>query len=397
MKLKGVFIGWVVCVALGGLLPLRTLAATTAATTEIATEAAIETTTETATEMTSATTTKAAVGTTTETAEEDGLGEYRLVFSDEFDLPDGSAPDSTKWGPCPREGATWSRWISASPEVAFIQDGALVCRAIPNPNRGKGSAPMTKSSSSMIKDADPMTRGSSSMIKDTDPMIGGSSSMIKGSAPMSGGSASMIRDAAPMLTGAVHTKNRFSFQYGKVEVRLKTNLHAGNFPAAWMMPQPPAKGWPYGGEIDIFESIDTVNRAYHTIHSHWTYHLGNGSNPQHGFNEEMTVAEWHVYGLEWTDSLVTWTVDGVVTGTYAKSSDPKALEQGQWPYDHPFYLILNQSVGDGSWAAKADTSYTYTTWFDYVRVYQRTDAASQTERGSKTSRRRIWSWLPWNW
>ena len=241
--------------------------------------------------------------------------DYQLVFSDEFDLPDGSAPDPTKWSSCWREGATWSRWISTVPEVAYIQDGALLCRAIPNPDRTK--------------------------------------------------------DRAPMLTGAMHTLNKFSFQYGKVEVRLRTNLHAGNFPAAWMMPQPPAKGWPRGGEVDIFESIDTVNRAYHTIHSHWTYNLGNKSNPQHGFNEEMTVAEWHVYELEWTEDLFTWTVDGKVVGSYAKLTDQEALDKGQWPYDHPFYIILNQSVGDGSWAAKADTTYIYNTYFDYVRVYQR--------------------------
>ena len=57
-----------------------------------------------------------------------------------------------------------------------------------------------------------------------------------------------------MITGAKETRDNFSFTYGKVEVRLKTNLHRGNFPAAWMMPQPPCDGWPNAGEIDIFDS-----------------------------------------------------------------------------------------------------------------------------------------------
>ena len=34
-------------------------------------------------------------------------------------------------------------------------------------------------------------------------------------------------------------------------------------------------------------------------------------------------------------------------------------------------MILNQSVGDGSWAKKPDASFTYTTLFDWVRVYQK--------------------------
>ena len=33
--------------------------------------------------------------------------------------------------------------------------------------------------------------------------------------------------------------------------------------------------------------------------------------------------------------------------------------------------ILNQSVGNGSWAKDADVNHTYETRFDWVRVYQR--------------------------
>ena len=36
-----------------------------------------------------------------------------------------------------------------------------------------------------------------------------------------------------------------------------------------------------------------------------------------------------------------------------------------------FYLILNQSVGNGAWAANADVNHTYETTFDWIRVYQK--------------------------
>jgi len=241
--------------------------------------------------------------------------EYQLVFSDEFDQPNGALPDATKWQSSRRQGATWNRWIADSSAVASIRNGSLLCRAIPNRDRSV--------------------------------------------------------DDVPMITGAMETRDRFSFTYGKVEIRLRTNLHQGNFPAAWMMPQPPADGWPKGGEIDIFESIDDKEVAYHTVHSHWTYDLGHRSDPVSSFSEKMTVSSWHVYALEWTEDALTWLVDGKVVGTYRKSTDSNALKQGQWPFDHPFYIILNQSVGDGSWARAADTGYTYETMFDYVRVYQR--------------------------
>jgi len=243
--------------------------------------------------------------------------DYELVFSDEFNLPNGSRPDPLKWKPSRRANATWNRWISDSAEVAYIKDGWLVCRAIPNP------------------------------YKDTDPV--------------------------DMITGAVETRDLFSFTYGKVLIRLRTNLHTGNFPAAWMMPQPPCDGWPKGGEIDIFESIDDQNTSYHTVHSHWTYDLGYRSNPQSSFSKSTTVSQWHVYGLEWTEDAITWTVDGKEVGTYTRLNTSAAKANGQWPFDHAFYIILNQSVGNGSWAKNADTHHIYNTYFDYVRVYQRRD------------------------
>lgn len=271
-----------------------------------------------------------------------GVTDYELVFADEFDQEDGSRPDPAKWRVSNREGATWSRWISASPDVAFIDDGTLVCRAIPNPD--------------------------------------------------------MQADAAAMLTGSVETRGLFSFTYGRVEVRLRTKQHTGNFPAAWMMPQPPCDGWPKGGEIDIFETIDEQNTAYHTVHSNWTYNLGKRNDPQSSFSEGVSVSEWHTYGVEWLESLLIFTVDGRVVGSYARSTVDSKLADGQWPYEHPFYIILNQSVGDGSWAKAADTSFTYETRFDYVHVYQRrqlADAIRDIEspttdrRGGETSGRNI--------
>lgn len=246
-------------------------------------------------------------------------GCYAMVFNDEFDGEDGSQPDATKWRRSNRYGSTWNRYISNSEDVAFLQDGHLVCRAIPNPDQ------------------------------ESDPV--------------------------PMLTGSVETRGNFSFTYGWVEARLKTLPHIGSFPAFWMMPQPPTDGWPKGGEIDIFEAIDAQNTAFHTLHSHWITTLGNKNNPKSSFSEGVTQGDWHVFAANWTEDFITFYVDGNPVGTYAKSLNEADLEQSQWPFCHDFYLILNQSVGDGSWAKAADTAFTYETQFDWVRVFQK-DAAT---------------------
>ena len=249
------------------------------------------------------------------TTSESGTDGYQLVFSDEFDGPDKTQPDANKWVRCVRQGATWNRWLSDSEEVIYLEDGRLIARAIPNPDQ------------------------------QTDPV--------------------------PMITGGVKTRGKFSFKYGKLECRALNHPWSGNFPAIWLMPDDDSAGWPACGEIDIFEAIDDSRVTWHTLHSHWIDALGQRYNPQYSFTGYYNLDEYHVYGLEWDENTISWYVDGTFIGSYAKSTNQRDLDDGQWPFDKPFYVILNQSVGDGSWAKYADVNHTYVTEFDWIRIYQK--------------------------
>ena len=240
--------------------------------------------------------------------------EWELVFSDEFNAEDYTQPLDEKWMRCQRYGSTWNRWLSDSKEVIYLQGGDLVARAIPNPDQ------------------------------ESDPV--------------------------PMITGGIKSNKRFGFTYGYVEARILSNPWTGHFPAFWMMPEDQSAGWPDCGEIDIWEAIDTDGRSYHTIHSNWTYDLGNKNDPQSSFNKTIPYDRYHTYGLKWDANTLIWYIDGKEVGRYTKSTDNSKLNQGQWPFDKHFHLILNQSVGNGSWAANADVSHIYETRFDWVRVYQ---------------------------
>lgn len=235
--------------------------------------------------------------------------EYVLVFSDEFNKPDGTLPDPEVWTPCTRRPkVTWARFLSNSPKVAFIQDGNLVLRAIPNPNRST--------------------------------------------------------DDVDMLTGGINSSLKFAFRYGRVECRALVNPFIGNFPAIWMMPKT-ALAWPKGGEIDIFEQINTEQKAYSTVHSAWTK-----SHPDetHSGNVNLPMNRYHVYALEWEKDVLTFFADGKQVYQYKKQND----SQAQWPFDKSdFYLILNQSVGDGTWAKMPDVMHTYEMRIDWIRVYQK--------------------------
>lgn len=263
---------------------------------------------------------------------EDAGAEYKLAFGDEFNTADNSQPDSKYWSRSGWAHPTWKRYTAQTTEgqlkTGWIEDGKLVLRCVKN---------------------------------NFDAEVDGKGNKLE------------------MISGAVETANKVTFTYGKVEGRLKTTAHSGNFPAFWMMPNTDTYGgWPSSGEIDIFEQINNENKSYHTIHSHWANGsgdggLGNSNNPTKGGTSATTTGEYHVYGLEWTETLLKWFVDGKQVFSYAKSTNQDALNKKQWPFDKPFYLILNQSVGNGSWAANRDLDFTYETKFDWVRVYQKAD------------------------
>ena len=242
--------------------------------------------------------------------------DYDLVFFDEFNGENGTEPDAFKWRRCERQGATWNRWLSDSKDVVYLKDGNLVTRAIPNPDKA----------------ADPV----------------------------------------PMITGGIKSLGKFAFTYGKLECRAKVNSYVGTFPAIWLMPVNMAGGWPSCGEIDIFEAVDGGQTAYGTVHSHWTYDLGHRGDPVSSFNMPTPMDRYHTYGFEWNERSMSWFVDGKKMGTYTKSNNSNALNQGQWPFDKHFYIILNQSVGNhGQWASYPDENHNYEFYIDWVRVYQK--------------------------
>lgn len=236
---------------------------------------------------------------------------WRLVFHDEFNQRVGHGIDTTKWGNRDRANNIWARWIANNPKTLQVRKGRLVCRAVPN----------------------------------TD----------------------LNTDTAKMQTGVITSQDRFAFQYGKVEVRMRTNAHEGNFPAVWMRPQTPTKDYRYG-EIDVVEFFGADQIARQTVHSERTTTL-KMDDEQTRFQTHVKATQWHVYGVEWHNDHITFTIDGKTTGTLVKSTDPDKLAEGQWTFDRPFYLIINQSVGRKGWH-EPDITKTYQTEIDWVRVYQ---------------------------
>lgn len=235
-----------------------------------------------------------------------------LVWSDEFDV-DG-APDSSKWNydlgdGCPNLcgwGNNEEQYYTSRSDNVIVEDGLLKIKAKKESYQGK------EYTSTRMK-----------------------------------------------------TQGKYSFTYGKVEVRAKLPSGGGTWPAIWMLGDNiTTVGWPACGEIDIMEHTgnnqNVVSSALHTPSSY-------GGTINKGEQRINDVSEqFHVYELYWNNEEMIFSVDGVEHYRY----NPNTKNSDTWPFDAPQFLILNIAMGGGL-GGTIDPNFTESSMeIDYVRVYQ---------------------------
>lgn len=166
------------------------------------------------------------------------------------------------------------------------------------------------------------------------------------------------------------TKNKGDWKYGRVDVMAKLPEGRGLWPAIWMLPTNNTYGnWPQSGEIDIMEHVgynpDTVFATAHTE----AYNHSIGTEKSKGKFVENVYDDFHEYSLEWTPEAYHVYMDGDLFFTFNNENKTSA----QWPYDQPFYLIINLAVG-GNWGGRHGvdtTAFPAELAIEYVRVYQK--------------------------
>lgn len=163
----------------------------------------------------------------------------------------------------------------------------------------------------------------------------------------------------------IYTLNKFSFQYGYVEICAKFDCVQGVWPALWLMPT--TGTWPQNGEIDIMEHLNYDDEIYITLHS-----AAPGSKDDITTHTTVKIDKngFNTYGMEWGEGYITFYVNGVAVNTFTSDS------LTYWPYDYEnneFYLILSMQIG-GSWVGSIDesalTDAYANLYIDYVNVWQ---------------------------
>lgn len=160
------------------------------------------------------------------------------------------------------------------------------------------------------------------------------------------------------------------FKYGRIEFRAKMPEGRGTWPALWMLGSNIKEvGWPTSGEIDIMEYVGFQPDTTH-INIHTKYQA---ANTKFHKNVPVKTAEedFHIYGITWSDDKIEFYLDkpSNIIKTYA----PAIKTTENWPFNQPFFLIMNFAVG-GSWGGKKgvdETIWPQSMIVDYVRVYQK--------------------------
>lgn len=240
---------------------------------------------------------------------------WKLVWQDEFS---GQKIDSRYWSKCVRTKSDWANTLTDDPALYVQREGILRLRGVKNHNTKK--------------------------------------------------------DASPYLTAGITSKGKYSFTYGKVQIRARFKGAQGAWPALWMMGE---KGrWPANGEIDLMERLNFDRKVHQTVHSPYTKDKSK-KTPASGTTTAIKPNDWNTYGCEWNADKIIFTINGKPTHHY-----PRLPEKGtdQWPFKQPFYLILSMQIG-GNWVnAKHHGGATnpdhYPAWLevDWVRVYQKTNS-----------------------
>lgn len=164
----------------------------------------------------------------------------------------------------------------------------------------------------------------------------------------------------------ITTKDKKQFQYGRIEARAKLPLGKGLWPAFWMLGSNISQvGWPKCGEIDILEYVGkTPHIAYTSLHTQDSH--GETINTKKT-NIPKIEEGFHLYTIDWTKDKIEFFIDNKSVYTF----QPELKNENTWPYNQPFYFIINLAVGGNFGGADIDDKvFPQEFIIDYIKVYQ---------------------------
>jgi beta-glucanase (GH16 family) len=176
------------------------------------------------------------------------------------------------------------------------------------------------------------------------------------------------------------SKGKRDFRFGRIEARIRAPhnpqtgvMDPGAWPAFWMMGSNfDSLGWPYCGEIDIWETGG--NDPKHVSGAvHWNaggYAPAPYNNVHYSTTRQHPTQlqnNFHIYRIDWDPTLIKWYIDDIFIGQFNHLN----LGAGN-PFDKAHFLLLNIAIeGRYYFSGTANpANYPQVMQIDWVRVYQ---------------------------
>jgi beta-glucanase (GH16 family) len=252
---------------------------------------------------------------------------WTLTWSDEFNGPNGSAPDPTKWMVQTGDiGASNHEleYYTSDPTNVEIEDCHLVITTT--------------------------TAGASNYTCNVPPV-----------------------QPCSYTSGRLQTMGIFSQEYGRIEARMQLPVGPGLWPAFWALGTDYSSvGWPQCGEIDIMENQGAhPNVTLGALHGLYTPNGGPFEDQQTYYTvpsgQQNLAQTFHTYAIEWQPNEVRFYVDDNLYETRTAAAMPP---DDQWSFNQAFFLILNVAVGGYGGSPDQTTVFPQRMLVDYIRAYQ---------------------------
>ena len=167
-------------------------------------------------------------------------------------------------------------------------------------------------------------------------------------------------------SGKITTKDKIEFQYGSIEVKAKLPQGQGLWPAIWMLGHDiDTNTWPACGEIDIMEYVGKTPHEIHTT-LHTPDSFGQSKNTAISTIPDIENG-FHIYKSVWDKNAIKFFIDNELVYTFS----PELKNENTWPFDKPFYIILNMAIGGNFGGPQIDDSiFPQEFIIDYIKVFE---------------------------
>lgn len=182
------------------------------------------------------------------------------------------------------------------------------------------------------------------------------------------------RAQANYTSASINTRDKYTYQYGIMEVRARIDTSLGSWPAIWTLGAD--RNWPDRGEVDLMEFYRRSGVPSILANAAWR-----GQNtgkvfwdashyPLSGFIQDMPdfVERFHLWRMEWDQDYIRLLLNDQLLNTI--NVEEATYTDGFNPFRQPHFILLNLAIGSNG-GNPANTRFPLNYEVDYVRIFQK--------------------------